>query len=36
MDNTRDTHEGYLHLAVELAREHMQAGAGGPFGAVIV
>ena len=36
MDNTQNTHEGYLQLAVEIAREHMLAGAGGPFGAVIV
>jgi len=36
MDNTQDTHETFLQLAVEIAREHMQAGAGGPFGAVIV
>ena len=31
MDSTRDTHEGYLSLAVDIAREHMEAGAGGPF-----
>ena len=36
MDNNQDTHETFLQLAVEIAREHMQAGAGGPFGAVIV
>ena len=36
MDNTQDTHEAFLQLAVAIAREHMQAGAGGPFGAVIV
>ena len=36
MDNAQDTHEGYLQLAVEIAREHLLAGAGGPFGAVIV
>ena len=36
MDNPQDTHEDYLSLAVAIAREHMEAGAGGPFGAVIV
>ena len=35
MDNTQDTHEAFLQLAVAIAREHMQAGAGGPFGAVM-
>ena len=36
MDNPQDTHEDYLNLAVAIAREHMEAGAGGHFGAVIV
>ena len=36
MDNPQDTHEHYLNLAVAIAREHMESGAGGPFGAVIV
>ena len=36
MANPQYTHEDYLNLAVAIAREHMEAGAGGPFGAVIV
>ncbi len=26
----------FMHRAIELSREHMHAGQGGPFGAVIV
>ncbi len=36
MGHTETDHQHYMHLAAELAREHMHAGAGGPFGAVIV
>ena len=36
MDNPQNTHEDYLNLAVAIAREHMETGAGGPFGAVVV
>ena len=36
MDNPQNTHEDYLNLAVAIAREHMEADAGGPFGAVVV
>ena len=32
MDNPQDTHEDYLNLAVAIAREHMEAGAGGCWG----
>lgn len=30
------THEDYMRRAIELSKEKMQGGAGGPFGAVIV
>ena len=31
-----DDHQAHLQRAIDLARRHMDAGAGGPFGAVIV
>ncbi|WP_341704027.1 nucleoside deaminase [Ferrovibrio sp.] len=30
------SHDSYMRRAIALSRQHMQAGAGGPFGAVIV
>ncbi len=33
---TDDADAAYLRRAIALAREHMDAGAGGPFGAVVV
>ena len=30
------THEEYMRRAIELSHEHMQAGEGGPFGALVV
>ena len=36
MESEKHSHDYYMGLAVELATQHMEAGAGGPFGAVIV
>ena len=36
MESEKDCHDYYMGLAVELATQHMEAGAGGPFGAVVV
>ena len=36
MNTNDDMHQHYLREAVQLAHEHMRAGAGGPFGALVV
>ena len=36
MESEKHSHDYYMGLAVELATQHMEAGAGGPFGVVIV
>ncbi len=36
MNTTKNDDQRYLARAIELSREHMDEGAGGPFGAVIV
>lgn len=33
---TKETDEKYLRMAIELSQEGMEAGSGGPFGAVVV
>ena len=36
MNTDDEMHQHYLREAVQLAHEHMRAGAGGPFGALVV
>jgi guanine deaminase len=36
MSGDRDRHAGFMRRAIEISRAKMQAGEGGPFGAVIV
>lgn len=35
-DLALDNHKGFMRQAIALSRQHMEAGDGGPFGAVIV